>query len=141
MMEIYVDASYDPKSGVAICGWMNINNNLIQTCTITNTKNTEAEIMGIIKVMKLYENVDSIIIYTDCQTIVNLVDKRRYNKEIYANFYELFDKYNGKCQFIKVAGHKNKNLRTDVENNFSKLDKYVRHTLRNYLNNSSIVVN
>lgn len=132
-MEVYVDASFDPKSDLAICGWMDGKNQIMQTFAVPNTTNTEAEILGVLEVMRLYENVDHLTIYTDCQTIVELVTKRRYNKEIYSRFFELFDKFKGTCVLIKVAGHKNKRLRTKVESNFSKLDIHVRYTLRSFL--------
>lgn len=132
ILEIFTDSSYDPVTKTAICGYM-VNNN-IYTKIIHDTTNTEAEIMAVLEVLEKFKYLDypqNLTIYTDCQTVVNLISKRRYNKEIYKTFYEKYDNFrNDKCQIIKIMGHKSKFLRNDKESQFSKVDFYVRKELR-----------
>jgi len=143
-IEIYTDASYDPKTKIAIYGELIIDNqNLNQpiynfsSTIIENTTNTEAEIYGVLNILDKFDPQNYLTIYTDCQMIINLVscDERKKNKPIYDKFYNLYDKCGDRCKFIKVVGHKNKDLRNNIEENFSKLDKYVRKQLRLHLRN------
>lgn len=130
-IEIYVDSSFNPQTKIAVCGWML--DGKIDSMIIKDTTCTEAEILGIIHVLGIIYVMNpncNVIIYSDCQTAVNLITKRRYNKEIYTKLFEYYDKCKDRCQIIKVQGHKKKSLRNEIENNFSKLDIAVRKKLR-----------
>lgn len=123
--EVYVDASFDPKTKLAICGEMviTINNYDFTYHIIENTTNTEAEILGVLNILNKIDPINNLIIYTDCQMILTLINynlnERKNNKQIYNRFYDLYDKFEGKCKFIKVSGHlSNKNLRSNIEDNF-----------------------
>lgn len=143
-IDIYTDASYDQRTKIAICGeliidYTNPENNIynFDTHVVNDTNNTEAELYGIILILDKFNHNHNcnLTIYTDCQMALRLVNclKRKNNKDIYSKFYELYDKYNGKCNFVKIAGHKRKNERNDIEENFSILDKHVRKQLRFHL--------
>lgn len=142
-IEIYTDASYDPNTKVAVCGELIINKNGNQQIynfssnIIKNTTNTEAEIYGVLNILERISPKNHLTIYTDCQMITKLVEsnERKKNKSIYYKFYDLYDRHEGRCQFIKIAGHKNNHLRNNIEENFSELDQYVRKVLREYLLN------
>lgn len=145
-IEIYTDASYDPRTKIAIYGDLTINDTglskiyYFNTNIIQNTTNTEGEIYGILNILGKVDPKNYLTVYTDCQMILKLVNsnERKSNKNIYHKFYDLYDKYQGRCKFIKVAGHKNKHMRSNIEDNFSKLDKHVRKELRLYLQKITI---
>ena len=67
--------------------------------------------------------------HTDCKTSVDLQHKPRYNKPIYNVFLcQLKEHPNLKLEYIQ--GHKRSSEKTDLDREFSILDKYVRKQLR-----------
>ncbi len=90
-MEIncYCDASYDPKTKNAVCGYI-INSKQINLHRIKNTNNTRAEIIGLIKLLEKINNTinfdDKINIYTDCQSVLKRIkSKEKLIKNNYCN--------------------------------------------------------
>ena len=117
MIKCYCDASYDPSSKIAICGWQ-ISNGPIQTFTLTNTKNTRAEIIGLIHLINIVNNQPgNFIIYTDCESIIRIINNREklVNKNFcnkkgveleHADIYrDLFMIISDKIQIEHISGH------------------------------------
>ena len=83
-------------------------------------------------------------LYTDCQNIVGLQDRREKleknnfhsssgklmnNHELYKDFFEKTDKLN--IILIKVKGHKKNSLKDEIDTIFNLVDKASRNALRN----------
>jgi ribonuclease HI len=149
-MKCYTDASFDPKSNVAVIGYSI--NSQINFETITNTTNTKSEICAIISLIKylIKENVKECIIFTDCQSIINRINKKDIlcnnnfmtkkgkilnNANSYKELFDLLDNINANICHIK--GHKPTIDKNDDDIIFSKLDKFLRHELRK---NKNIVI-
>ena len=71
-MKCYCDASFDPCTKNAVCGWQ-IGNNPIQLMNISKTTNTKAEIIGLITLINNLDPTSGYIIYTDCESIINRI--------------------------------------------------------------------
>ncbi|AYV84931.1 MAG: hypothetical protein Satyrvirus1_17 [Satyrvirus sp.] len=146
-IKCYCDASYDPKSHVAIIGYI-VGNNSICTEKIVNTNNTRAEIIGLINLIGTLEDNDYVI-YTDCQNIIKrlkskdkLVENGFKNKKgiplSNADLYKkLFDTIKPNIKLEHIKGHLPTKFMTDDNKMFSMLDKFVRKKLRNIVTNSN----
>jgi ribonuclease HI len=133
---ILTDASFDPKTKVAIIGFLS--NNKITTKLVHNTTNTEAEFLAIIFAIETLDinKYEDEILYTDCKTAVDLIHKNRFTKPIYGPFLTLINKYN-KLSLKHISGHKKRSEKTDIDILFSTLDKAVRQELRTFCNIST----
>ncbi len=122
--------------------------NRIQLKRFENTSSTKLELESLLWALE-DENVrnKTIIIYTDCQNILGLKDRREKlerndyfsstgkiikNHELYKKFYMITDKLN--CCFEKVKGHKKASLKDEIDKLFNIVDKESRRALREYLN-------
>lgn len=85
----------------------------------------------------------AISVYTDCQTIIGLTErrarleeteyfsknqKRLNNFELYQEFYQLTSDLN--CEFIKVAGHQQSHKKDEIDKLFGLVDRASRRALR-----------
>lgn len=117
IIECWTDASYSPKHNISVVGYK-IGKNQTKTKT-QQLKNTQAELEAIriciFECETLYPN-SKIIIYTDCQRALT---------KLYPTFVKI----------IKVQGHSKKSLKNNVDLIFSSVDKIVRKTLRNTIDN------
>ena len=84
-----------------------------------------------------------IIVYTDCQNIIGLKDRRERfeknnymtskgsvikNHELYKAFFKRVDILD--CEFIKVKGHKKSSEKNKIDEIFTIVDKASRNALR-----------
>lgn len=132
MARIYTDASFHPQSKVAVLGYMK--DDVINYFKLDNTTNTEAEIRCIILTLNLLDEQNDYILYTDCKTATDLINKPRFNKQIYYEFLEII-KRKPNVKLLHIEGHKKKCNKNEVDIEFSKLDKAVRLQLRNIIRN------
>lgn len=103
----------------------------------------DLEIEEIQKKISRKENFE-ITLYTDCQTIPHLLDRRKKleannftsqrkkvslsNADLYRKFLILFDKLQPKICWVK--GHSPQKNKSVIEKNFSLVDKMVREKIR-----------
>lgn len=149
MVNCYCDASYDPETKTAICGWK-IGDDDIKFLCVKNTNNTRAEIIGLIRLITNLDDQLEYIIYTDCESILNrIASKEKLIKCSFKNkrgiplsngdlYRQLFDLLNPNIKLVHIEGH----LPVGQMNNhnfiFSKLDKKVRAKLRSKLFSTKI---
>ena len=151
---IYSDASFSKNFGIAVIGFAlfrtqdehnTIHLQDIETTLfeIKETNNIRAEIRGALAALEVCPMGKEVILYTDCQTIVNLPSRRKKlvqknfmseskgcelaNADLYREFFALYDLK--RPEIIWVKGHSSKR-RTDIGKNFSHLDRLVRRKLR-----------
>lgn len=167
---IYSDASYSRQAGLAVSGYLLFRSEIfheksistdteISTDVFKEINNIRAEILGVLRALKNFNELKKkekfstdkidIILYTDCQTIVNLPARRQKleenefissrkkkllaNADLYREFYLIYDELNP--NIIWVKGH-SKNITMDpVLRNFQFLDRAVRKSLRALLEN------
>ena len=109
-----------------------------------NTSSTKLELQTFL--WSLEEIIDKnvvIEVYTDCQNIVGLKDRREKlekndfhsssrklmsNHELYKEFFEKTDKLN--IILTKVKGHKKNSLKDEIDTIFNLVDKASRNALR-----------
>lgn len=126
-IKIFTDASFDPKSKTAIMGYMM--DGVITTQIITGTTNTEAELCAILWAITFLNTSSRYILYTDCKTAVDLQHIPRYTKPIYTDLLKKLEVYPN-LELKHLEGHKRSSEKTDLDKEFSILDKYVREQLR-----------
>ena len=119
----------------------------IKTKKFENTSSTKLELQTLLWALDEIKNKNSLIeIYTDCQNIINLKDRREKlekneykssqgklinNHELYKLFFEKSDKLD--LVFIKVKGHKKNSLKDEIDTIFNLVDKASRNALRNQI--------
>lgn len=122
-------------------------NNLQESIKLKKFKNTSSTKLELQTLLWALNEIDikdnKLIVYTDCQNILNLETRREYlelnnyfsqnnkrlnNYLLYQEFYKCVDKLN--CEFIKVKGHKRKKEKNEIDNIFSLVDKASRQALR-----------
>jgi len=112
-----------------------------------DTSSTKLEVQTMLWALKdIPLSNEEIIIYTDCQNIIGLPNRRKRfetnnyltkkgkliaNHELYKEFYKLTDNLNYKL--IKVKGHKESSQKDDIDRIFTLVDKASRDKLRNEL--------
>lgn len=151
---IYSDASFSKNFGIAVIGFamfhtLDEHNTIhlkdIETtlCEIKETNNIRAEIRGALAALEACPMGKEVILYTDCQTIVDLPSRRKKleqknfiseskgrelaNADLYKEFFALYDLK--RPEIIWVKGHSSKR-QTNIGKNFSHLDRLVRRKLR-----------
>ena len=152
---IFTDASVDPKSQVGFgayclvvdvgCPPIDVANEVILT-RFNNTSSTRIELENLLHALNnsTFNTLNSTItIYTDCQNIIGLPDRREHleannyysrnkirvkNFELYQQFYTAMDKLN--FVMVKVKGHKTYNDKSNIDKIFSVVDKASRKALR-----------
>jgi len=150
-LNLFCDGSVNPQKKIGFGAYFIYDENLktqdIKTIKFENTSSTKLELEVLIWALCdkriLNKNIN---IYTDCQNILGLANRREKlernfyksstgkeikNKELYKVFFELCDKFN--CKFIKVKGHKPSNEKDDIDKLFNLVDKASRKALREYL--------
>ena len=125
----------------------------VHTRVFEEKNNIRAELRGVILALEiLIEKLDAgasvknypITLYTDCQSVVRLPSRRKglessdfiskktrkplSNADLYKQFFTLYDKVAPDIFWVK--GHCPKRGRTQIQRNFSCVDKTVRKMLR-----------
>lgn len=116
----------------------------VKTKKFENTSSTKLELEALLWALNQID-ADSykIIVYTDCQNIIGLHERRARlensnyitsanklikNHELYKEFYKMSDILD--CEFLKVKGHKKKDIKDAIDKIFTLVDKASRAALR-----------
>ncbi len=149
---LFTDGSVNPQLKIGYGGYLFLDklklsqetSNLIKTKKFQNTSSTKLELETLLWAFEdMASNSDSLVIYTDCQNILSLLDRReKLTKSDYLNgknqlmknhiLYQIFFKWIDRieCRFVKIKGHKQKDLKDEIDNIFSMVDKATREALR-----------
>ncbi len=155
-IKLFTDSSVNPQEKIGFGSFLIIEDknlsfeNLkktIKTKKFENTSSTKLELQTLLWALDEIKNKNSLIeIYTDCQNIINLKDRREKlekneykssqgklinNHELYKLFFEKSDKLD--LVFIKVKGHKKNSLKDEIDTIFNLVDKASRNALRNQI--------
>lgn len=149
---LFTDGSVNPQLKIGYGAYLFLDklelsqesSNLIKTKKFQNTSSTKLELETLLWAFEdIAPNSYSLVIYTDCQNILSLLDRRdkltqnNYqnsknklinNHILYQNFFKWIDRY--ECRFVKIKGHKQKNLKDEIDKIFSMVDKASREALR-----------
>ena len=147
---LFIDGSVNPKSKVGYGAYLVVENlsfpidvKTIKTKMFQDTSSTKLELETLLWALEEIGKEGSFIIYTDCQNIISLPSRREKllcqssqttkpkttaNHLLYNRFFRAMD--NTQYSFIKVEGHKQKNLKNDIDKIFSDVDKVARNRLR-----------
>jgi ribonuclease HI len=155
---IYSDASFSKPSGTGIIGFACIagedthlktflTTDDIQIEKIKETNNIRCEIKSAIHAIESRKQSDRVILFTDCESIVNLPTRRQKlekmqfknkrgqilkNADLYVKFFSLMDKFHIEIRWIK--GHTPEAGQDHIHKNFSVVDQAVRKKLREITN-------
>lgn len=150
---IYSDASFSKKHQIGVASYIILDDkgNLKEekSFSLKEKNNIRLEFIALIKALKSLEpkkNIE-IIVYTDCKTITDLLSRKEKletrdfkskntgkvlsNKDLYEEFFKLYEKYKPTINWIK--GHQSKKNKSIVQENFSRVDKLSRKKLRNII--------
>jgi ribonuclease HI len=110
-----------------------------------NTSSTKLELQTLLwALFELKAKEQKVIIYTDSQNIVQLLERRQRleqndfyskngvllkNAELYKEFYQIIDSL--EYEMIKVQGHQPSRNKNEIERIFALVDKASRKALRN----------
>jgi len=155
-IKLFTDSSVNPQKKIGYASYLYITdedlslddlNQQIKTKKFENTSSTKLELQSLLWALKYIPNdTVSITVYTDCQNIIGLKDRRKgfeknnyytgkgtliNNHELYKEFYILTDKLD--CKFIKVKGHKKSSLKDSIDTIFTLVDKSSRNKLREFI--------
>lgn len=151
---LFVDGSVAPKSNIGYGAYLLIkedelkNDDLSKKIKIkkfNDTTSTKLELQTLLWAFKEIEFVaDRIIVYTDCQNIVTLNERRKKleskdyknrkneylaNHLLYKKFFIYIDRF--ECEIRKIKGHKQNSQKDLLDSVFSNVDKASRNALRN----------
>jgi ribonuclease HI len=156
-IKLFTDSSVNPQEKIGFGAYLKIlDENIsfedmrkeIQTKRFEDTSSTKLELQTLLWALDEINDTSSILIeiYTDCQNIIGLEDRRKRletndyksskgrlmnNHELYKVFFKKLDELN--LCFIKVKGHKKTSLKDEVDNIFNLVDKASRNSLREEL--------
>lgn len=156
MLKLFCDGSVNPQLKVGFGAYFILDenrkttkeiNSSIQIKKFENTSSTKLELEVLLWALEDNQiNQNKLTIYTDCQNILNLENRRAKleqndyrsstgkiikNHELYKKFYTLFDKL--KFDIQKVKGHKKSSLKNETDELFNLVDKASRKALRQYI--------
>ena len=162
-IELFTDSSVNPQSKIGFAAFLVKNdkdiileklNKSIKIKKFENTSSTRLELQALLWAISDIEKEKSdlsnilIEVYTDCQNIIGLSDRRKKlegndyksskgklmnNHDLYKLFFEKLDNLN--LSFIKVKGHKKNSLKDEIDDIFNLVDKASRNALREDLAN------
>lgn len=108
-----------------------------------NTSSTKLELQTFLWAVSEIKNNDKIVVFTDSQNIIRLLERREYLEEnqyktsknklhnlhfLYKNFYQTIDHMS--CKFIKIEGHKPSKQKDKFEEIFTLVDRASRKASR-----------
>ena len=151
---LFTDGSIHPQSAVGFGGYLLLDilefstsktEYEIKVKKFENTSSTKLELETLLWALNDIGLQNSkIIIYTDCQNIIGLKDRRERfeknnyitskgkeirNHQLYKDFFKVTDSLD--CEFIKVKGHKKSSTKDEIDKIFTLVDKATRNALRN----------
>ena len=150
---LFVDGSVHPQSCVGFGGYLLLYESELSSSTLEkkvktkifeNTSSTKLELEALLWALgdTSLKNFQ-IVIYTDCQNIIGLQDRREgfekknyitsknkkiKNHELYKEFFKMVDILD--CEFIKVKGHKKTSIKNEIDEIFTRVDRATRKALR-----------
>jgi len=150
---LFVDGSSDPKSKIGFGAYLFISEfpystdllkERVKLKQFIKTSSSTLELQTLLWALsEVTPNENGIVIYTDSQNIISLLGRRKRlekgnfsskknhlikNHLLYKDFYKLIDNLN--CEFVKVAGHKRSDFKSDIDKLFTLVDKASRSALR-----------
>ena len=152
---LFTDGSVNPQSSIGFGAYLLLDKldffskleKEVKVKKFTNTSSTRLELETLLWALSdISSKNHKIVIYTDCQNIIGLNDRRdrfeknKYitgkgklikNHELYKEFFKLID--NLDCEFIKVKGHKKSSTKDEVDEIFTLVDRATRNALRSSL--------
>lgn len=153
MLFLFTDGSVNTKSKKGYGAYLAVTDTLasvellikqIRVRRFENTSSTRLELETIIWALKeVRKSADNIIVYTDSQNIMSLMERRERleknnyqssknkplkNSDLYIEFYKMTDKLN--CEFIKVKGHMASYKKDTIDELFTLVDRESRKALR-----------
>jgi ribonuclease HI len=154
-IKLFTDSSVNPQEKIGFGAYLKILDenisflemkNIIKTKRFEDTSSTKLELQTLLWALDEIEDNSFIEVYTDCQNIIGLEDRRKKleandyksskgklmnNHELYKLFFEKIDNLN--IVFIKVKGHKKSSLKDNIDDIFNLVDKASRNALRENL--------
>ncbi|MBV1909321.1 MAG: hypothetical protein KUG78_08360 [Kangiellaceae bacterium] len=155
-LHIFTDGSVNSKLKVGYGSYLVVSDlgkpinalqDTVKVKRFEQTNSTKLELQTVLWVLgeiSLAEGKDvSIRIYTDCQNIIGLPNrrarleennyyssknKRLNNYELYQEFYQFISDLD--CEFIKVAGHQKSSEKDRIDKLFALVDRASRRALR-----------
>ena len=152
-IKLFTDSSVNPQEKVGFGAYLLLKNKDIsfeemkkdiKTKRFEDTSSTKLELQTLLWSLEEINDKDVIIeIYTDCQNIIGLQDRRERleknnfhssagklmnNHDLYKDFFKKLDELN--LTFIKVKGHKKNSLKDEIDTIFNLIDKASRSALR-----------
>ncbi len=150
---LFTDGSVNPQSNIGYGAYLLLNESAlhfpisiddVKTKKFENTTSSKLELEALLWAISEIKLINyRIIIYTDCQNIIGLkerrvrLEKNNYlsnskklikNHQLYKEFYTITDTLD--CEFVKVKGHKKKDEKDSIDNIFTLVDKASRIALR-----------
>lgn len=120
-------------------------NSLVKVKRFENTSSSKLELQTLLWALDEIETSEcNIVIHTDSQTIVDLLDRRERlekndfkskkniplnNGELYKIFFKKIDSLD--CELVKIKGHQPTKNKNEIERIFALVDKASRKALRN----------
>ena len=153
-IKLFCDGSVNPQKKIGFASYFIYKQNdtielakdNIKIKKFENTSSTKLELEGLLWALEDCELIGKdIIIYTDCQNILGLEQRREKlesnnyktssgkilkNHTLYKHFYEKIDTLH--CTFVKVKGHKPSQNKNNIDELFTLVDKASRNALRSY---------
>jgi len=134
----YTDASFCPKTKLAVYGYYlpfltpgRVEHNFTY---LENTTNTEAEVKGLLSLLKMLDDTElRCDVFTDCKSAVDKIQERNDNTSLFVKIYDILDR-NPNISIKHIQGHKPKKEKTEIDLEFSVIDKAVRKELRKIRN-------
>ena len=151
---LFTDGSVNPQSEIGFGAYLLLDSlelfsselkEKVKIQKFSNTSSTKLELETLLWALTdISSNNNKILIYTDCQNIIGLEDRRaRFEKnnyitgkgkqiknhELYKEFYILVDTFD--CEFIKIKGHKKTSTKNEIDDIFTIVDRATRNALRN----------
>lgn len=151
--KLFTDGSVNTKSKIGYGAYLLISGNRLVSESLKTevrvkrfeeTTSTKLELQTLLWALsKIETNENKIIIYSDSQNIISLLERRERLKQnnysskknkfiknhlLYQEFYKLTDEID--CEFVKVDGHKKANQKDDIDQLFTLVDRASRNAMR-----------
>lgn len=154
-IKLFCDGSVSPQKNIGFGAYLIVDEifdleflkDKIKIKRFDNTSSTKLEIQTLIWALESLNKKNIFIeVYTDCQNIISLLDRKNKlemldfnsqsgkilnNAQLYKEFFLIIEKY--ECHFIKIKGHKKNDLKDNIDKIFNLVDKASRKALRDSL--------
>ncbi|WP_198304719.1 ribonuclease HI [Arcobacter vandammei] len=153
IIRLFTDSSVNPQKKIGFGAFLEVSDDNLEIDDLKknikikrfdDTSSTKLELQTLLWALdKICTTNSKIELYTDCQNIIGLQDRREKfeineyktssgkiikNHELYKLFFKKIDELN--IDFIKVKGHKKNSLKDEIDTIFNLVDKASRNALR-----------